>query len=46
MIWLIIVEPYIKSFESFIDVRMDGVMVVKERIVVDFGEEERHGIYR
>jgi uncharacterized membrane protein len=46
MIWVIVVEPYIKSFESFIDVRRDGVMVVKERIVVDFGEEERHGIYR
>jgi uncharacterized membrane protein len=46
MIWVIVVEPYIKSFESFIDVRKDGVMVVKERIVVDFGEEERHGIYR
>ncbi len=46
MIWVIIVQPYIKSFESFIDVRKDGVMVVRERIVVDFGEEERHGIYR
>jgi len=46
MIWIIVVEPYIKSFESFIDVRRDGVMVVKERIVVDFGEEEKHGIYR
>ncbi len=46
MIWVIVVEPYIKSFESFIDVHKDGVMVVKERIVVDFGEEERHGIYR
>jgi uncharacterized membrane protein len=46
MIWVIIVEPYIKSFESFIDVRRDGVMVVKERIVVNFGEEEEHGIYR
>ncbi|MFZ8832867.1 MAG: DUF2207 domain-containing protein, partial [Candidatus Caldipriscus sp.] len=46
MIWVIVVEPYIKSFESFIDVGRDGVMVVKERIVVDFGEEERHGIYR
>jgi uncharacterized membrane protein len=46
MLWVIIAEPYIKSFESFIDVRKNGVMVVKERIVVDFGEEERHGIYR
>jgi uncharacterized membrane protein len=46
MIWVIVVEPYIKSFESIIDVRRDGVMVVKERIVVDFGEEEKHGIYR
>jgi uncharacterized membrane protein len=46
MIWVIVVEPYIKSFESFIDVGRDDVMVIKERIVVDFGEEERHGIYR
>jgi uncharacterized membrane protein len=46
MLWVIIAEPYIKSFESFIDVHKDGVMVVRERIVVDFGEEERHGIYR
>ena len=46
MLWIIIAEPYIKSFESFIDVHKDGVMVVRERIVVDFGEEERHGIYR
>jgi len=46
MIWVIVVEPYIKSFESFIDVHKDGVMVVKERIVLDFGEEEKHGIYR
>jgi uncharacterized membrane protein len=46
MLWVIIAEPYIKSFESFIDVHKDGVIVVRERIVVDFGEEERHGIYR
>jgi hypothetical protein len=46
MLWIIIAEHYIKSFESFIDVHKDGVMVVRERIVVDFGEEERHGIYR
>jgi uncharacterized membrane protein len=46
LLWLIIAEPYIKSFESFIDVHKDGVIVVRERIVVDFGEEERHGIYR
>jgi len=47
MLWVIIVEPYIKSFESFIDVHEDGVIVVKERIVVDFGEESMYyGIYR
>ncbi|MFZ8832614.1 MAG: DUF2207 domain-containing protein [Candidatus Caldipriscus sp.] len=46
MLWIIIAEHYIKSFESFIDVHKDGVMIVRERIVVDFGEEERHGIYR
>jgi hypothetical protein len=47
MLWVIIVEPYIKSFESFIDVHEDGAIVVKERIVVDFGEESMYyGIYR
>jgi hypothetical protein len=47
MLWVIIVEPYIKSFESFIDVHKDGGIVIKERIVVDFGEKSTYyGIYR
>ncbi len=47
MLWIIIVEPYIKSLESFIDVHEDGGIVIKERIVVDFGEKGTYyGIHR
>jgi uncharacterized membrane protein len=36
----------IKNFDVVITAQKDGVMRVEEKIVYDFGEEERHGIYR
>jgi len=37
---------YIKTFDSDIRLNTDGSYEVTERIVVDFGTEQRHGIYR
>lgn len=37
---------YIKSFDSEVRLNKDGSFGVTERIVVDFGNEQRHGIYR
>ena len=36
----------IEQFETTIDVGADGQLAVTEEIVVDFGELERHGIFR
>jgi len=37
---------YIKSFDSEIFLKEDGSYTVDERIVVNFGSEQRHGIFR
>lgn len=41
-----IVGEYIKSFDSKININKDGTINVKETVTYDFGELEKHGIYR
>ncbi len=41
-----IVGEYIKSFDSKININKDGTINVKETVTYDFGELEKHGIFR
>src|SRR4030042_4454315 len=36
----------IQLFDVGLTVNIDGTIYVRERIVYDFGQEQRHGIYR
>ncbi len=36
----------VRAFDATIEVRKDGSVLVEELITYDFGEEERHGIFR
>ncbi len=37
---------HIKSFDALITIKKDGLVEVKETIVYDFGQLEKHGIFR
>ncbi len=39
-------EEKIDDFSSTIEIKEDGMMLVTENILYDFGDAERHGIYR
>lgn len=39
-------QEKINSFDANITANKDGLMTIQESIIYDFGEEERHGIFR